>query len=115
MAKCCGNIAESGQHYTRHHCDLWYTDCGCVALDSAEVRSMILAFLATRLGRGLIVVSALVLALIVNNSHQRSIGAEKLVAKIEKATNEKISKATAARRSVDSVPDGGLLDSYRRD
>lgn len=47
--------------------------------------------------------------------NQRAIGAEKVVAKIEKATNEKISKATAARRSVDSIPDGGMFDAYRRD
>ena len=77
----------------------------------------ILALIAAwpRVASGLIIVSALVLALIVNNHHQRAIGAEKVVAKIEKATNEKISKATAARRSVDSIPDGGMFDAYRRD
>lgn len=75
----------------------------------------VLAFLSSRLGQCVVIVTALVLALIVNNHHQRAIGAEKVVAKIEKATNEKISKATAARRSVDSIPDGGMFDAYRRD
>ena len=57
---------------------------------------MILTFLATPLGRGAIVVAALVLALIVNNSHQREIGAKKAVATIEKATNDAIDKAATA-------------------
>lgn len=64
---------------------------------------------------GLILVSALVAALMINNSHQRSIGAQKVAAKIEKATNENVKKADAARRSVDGIPDSGLFDNYRRD
>lgn len=68
-----------------------------------------------RVAGGLIAVYAFVLALIVNNSHQRSIGAEKVVAKIEKATNENVKKAETARRSVDRIPDSGLFDHYRRD
>lgn len=76
---------------------------------------MILTFLATRLGRGLTVAVALVIALLVNNMHQRTIGAQKVVAKIEKATNENVKKADAARRSVDGIPDNGLFDNYRRD
>ena len=75
----------------------------------------VLAFLSSRLGQGVVIVSALVLALIVNNHHQRAIGAEKVVAKIEKATNENVKKAETARRSVDRIPDSGLLDNYRRD
>ena len=76
---------------------------------------MILTFLATRLGRGLTVAVALVIALLVNNMHQRTIGAQKVVAKIEKATNENVKKADAARRSVDGISDNGLFDNYRRD
>lgn len=75
---------------------------------------MILTFLATPIGRGAIVVAALVLALIVNNSHQRSIGAEKVVAKMERATNENVKKADAARRSVDGIPDERLRDKWTR-
>ena len=77
----------------------------------------ILALIAAwpRVASGLIIVSALVLALLVNNHHQRAIGAEKVVAKIEKATNENIKKAETARRSVDRIPDSWLLDNYRRD
>lgn len=75
----------------------------------------VLAFLSSRLGQGVVIVTALVLALIVNNHHQRAIGAEKVVAKIEKATNENVKKAETARRSVDRIPDSGLLDNYRRD
>jgi uncharacterized membrane protein (DUF106 family) len=76
---------------------------------------MILTFLASRLGQGFVIVIALVLALIVNNAHQRSIGAEKVVAKIEKATNENVKKADAARRSVDGVPVERLRDKWTRD
>ncbi|MBK8467844.1 MAG: hypothetical protein IPL32_18690 [Chloracidobacterium sp.] len=77
----------------------------------------ILALIAAwpRVAGGLILVSALVLAFIANNAHQRTIGAQKVVAKIEKATNENVKKADAARRSVDDIPDSGLFDNYRRD
>jgi len=68
-----------------------------------------------RVSGALILFVACGVALILNNSHQRSIGAEKVVAKIEAATNENVKKATAARRSVDRIPDSGLFDSYRRD
>lgn len=50
-----------------------------------------------------------------DKSNQQAIGAQKVVAKIEKATNENVKKADAARRSVDRIPDSGLLDAYRRD
>lgn len=76
---------------------------------------MILTFLATPLGRGAIVVAALVLALIVNNSHQRSIGAQKVVAKMEKAADANAQKAEAARKSVDALPDDRLRDKHFRD
>jgi uncharacterized membrane protein (DUF106 family) len=75
----------------------------------------ILTLLATPLGRGAIVVLALVLALIVNNSHQRSIGAEKVVAKMEKAADANAKKAEAARKSVDAIPDDRLRDKHFRD
>ena len=77
--------------------------------------ALALEFAASKIGRALILLAFGGVALLVNNSHQRSIGAEKVVAKIEKATNEKVHKAEAARRSVDRIPDSGLLDSYRRD
>ena len=76
--------------------------------------ALALEFAASKIGRALILLAFGGVALLVN-SHQRSIGAEKVVAKIEKATNEKVHKAEAARRSVDRIPDSGLLDSYRRD
>lgn len=40
---------------------------------------MILTFLASRLGQGFVIVIALVLALIVNNSHQRDLGAKNVL------------------------------------
>lgn len=76
---------------------------------------MILTLLATPLGRGAIVVAALVLALIVNNSHQRSVGASKLAAKMEKAADANAQKAEAARKSVDALPDDRLRDKHFRD
>ena len=57
---------------------------------------MILTFLATRLGRGLTVAVALVVALLVNNSHQRSIGAEKVLV----ASKENGAKANAKNEAV---------------
>ena len=57
---------------------------------------MVLSFLATPLGRGAIVVSALVLALIVNNSHQRNKGAESVIA----AAKEQGAKANAKNEAV---------------
>lgn len=57
---------------------------------------MIMGLLASRYAGPVIGVVALVVAILVNNAHQRSIGAEKVVAKIEKATNETISKAKSA-------------------
>lgn len=76
---------------------------------------MMLAFLATPLGRGAIVAVALVLALVVNNSHQQRKGAEKVVAKMQKATHENVKKADAARRSVDGIPSERLRDKWTRD
>jgi hypothetical protein len=76
---------------------------------------MVLSFLATPLGRGAVVVAALVLAFLVNNSHQRSIGAEKVVAKMEKAADANAKKAEAARKSVDAIPNDRLRDKHFRD
>lgn len=96
---------------------MWYADGSCFALAESEVLMMIwvLELAASKVGLAVIFVASCVVALIVNNAHQRSIGAEKVVAKIEKATNENVKKADAARRSVDRIPDSGLLDAYRRD
>lgn len=57
---------------------------------------MMLAVLATPLGRGAIVAVALVLALIVNNSHQRSKGAESVLV----ASKEQGAKANAKNEAV---------------
>lgn len=46
---------------------------------------------------------------------QRSVGASKEVAKIEKRATANAQKADAARRSVDAVPADGLWDKYQRD
>lgn len=76
---------------------------------------MILSLLASRYAGPVIIGSALVLALLVNNSHQQRKGAEKVVAKMEKATNENVKKADAARRSVDGIPNERLRDKFTRD
>ena len=47
--------------------------------------------------------------------HQRAIGAERIVAKMEKASNANAKKADAARNSVDKLPDERLRDKYFRD
>jgi hypothetical protein len=57
---------------------------------------MILSFLATRWGGIVAGVLFALVALGVNNLHQQRKGAEKVVAKIEKATNDAISKANSA-------------------
>lgn len=65
------------------------------------------------------VIGAAVLAFVawrvVDVQTQQAAGAQKLAAKIEKATNEKISKGRTARRTVDSIPDERLRDPYFRD
>ncbi len=75
----------------------------------------VITFLASRLGQGVVIVSALVLAFLFNNAHQRSIGASRVVAKMEKAADAKTSKAETARRSVDRIPDERLRDKFFRD
>lgn len=74
---------------------------------------MILAFLATPLGRGAIVAVSVVLALIAWSSDQQRKGAEKVVAKIEKATNDAISKANSA--SAKSAAGRGVRELDYRD
>lgn len=46
---------------------------------------------------------------------QRSVGASKEIAKIEKRATANAQKADAARRSVDRIPDAELHDKYTRD
>jgi cytochrome oxidase assembly protein ShyY1 len=46
---------------------------------------------------------------------QRSVGAAKEVAKIEKRSLANAQKADAARRSVDAIPADELRDKYARD
>ena len=46
---------------------------------------------------------------------QRSVGASKEIAKIEKRSLANAQKADAARRSVDKLPPDGLLDKHFRD
>lgn len=75
----------------------------------------VITFLASRLGQGVVIVSALVLAYLANNAHQRSVGAERVVAKMERAADAKATKAETARRSVDKLPDDRLRDRHFRD
>ena len=62
---------------------------------------------------------AAVVALVVlwqgDRALQRSVGASKEIAKIEKRSLANAQKADAARRSVDKLPPDGLLDKYTRD
>lgn len=76
----------------------------------------ILTLLATPLGRGAIVVVALVLALIVNNSHQQRKGAEKVLV----ASKEQGAKANAKSEAVRTDADrpgaaDRVLKHYCRD
>jgi hypothetical protein len=56
----------------------------------------LLAFVLTPIGRMLAGGGIVALLIVAFGSHQRSIGAAKAVAKIEKATNDAIGKATSA-------------------
>ncbi len=76
---------------------------------------MILSFLATRAGGIVAGVLFALVALGVNNLHQQRKGAEKVVAKMEKASNANAQKAEAARRSADELPPDRLRDGYFRD
>ena len=73
---------------------------------------MILSFLATRAGGIVAGVLFALVALGVNNLHQQRKGAEKVVAKIEKATNDAISKANSASAKSAAGRGVGELD-YR--
>lgn len=65
------------------------------------------------------VAGAIVLALVswraFDIHKQRAIGAERVVAKIERAADAKVSKATSARNRVERIPDERLRDGYFRD
>lgn len=78
----------------------------------------IAAWLGTLWGRvalGAGVVVALVGLRAWDVSNQRAIGAQKTVAKIERAADANAKKADAARRSVERAPGSVLDDRYRRD
>ena len=47
--------------------------------------------------------------------HYQNVGEARAIAKIEKASEVNVQKATAARRSVESIPPDKLDDRYRRD
>lgn len=74
---------------------------------------MILSFLATRAGGIVAGVLFALVALGVNNIHQQRKGAEKVVAKMEKATNDAISKANSA--SAKSAAGRGVRELDYRD
>jgi hypothetical protein len=82
-------------------------------------RAMILAFLATPLGRYLAgALAAFVVFgawLTTRDYKQQAIGAQKLAAKMEKAADANAQKAEAARRSADQLPPDRLRDKYFRD
>lgn len=75
----------------------------------------VVTFLASRLGQGVVIVSALVLAYLANNAHQRRVGAERVVAKMERAADANAKKADVVRRSVDGLPSDRLRDAWTRD
>jgi hypothetical protein len=92
---------------------------GCARDLEKMERAMILAFLATPLGRYLAGAMAAFVVfgawLTTRDYKQQAIGAQKLAAKMEKASDENAKKAEAARRSVDALPPDRLRDKYFRD
>lgn len=75
---------------------------------------MLIPFLLTPLGRLLGTAAILAVAWFGFARHYENKGAEKLAANIERAQDVKVKKATAARRSVDRVPDERLRDQFFR-
>lgn len=73
----------------------------------------ILTFLLSPIGRLIAGAAGVLVIVSVFTSHQRSIGAAKAVAKIERATNEAVSKAQSAGSK--SRAGGGVLDLPYRD
>lgn len=71
----------------------------------------VLAFILTPLGRILAGGGGVLLIVFAYGAHQRSIGAAKAVAKIEKATNDAIGKANSAGSK--SAAGRGLQLGYR--
>ena len=74
--------------------------------------SSIALFLATKLGRYVFAGGVFVALVVGYTMKQRSIGAANAVAKIEKATNEKLDRAGSAGRK--SAAGGGVLNPYYR-
>lgn len=73
----------------------------------------ILTIFLSPIGRLLVGAAGVLVIVSVFASHQRSIGAAKAVAKIEKATNDAISKAGSAGSK--SRSGGGVLNPHYRD
>lgn len=73
----------------------------------------VLAFLLTPLGRLVGAAAGVFFVIVAFASHQRSIGAEKAVAKIERATSNAIGKANSAGHK--SAAGGGVFNPRYRD
>jgi hypothetical protein len=75
---------------------------------------MLLPFLLTPLGRLLGTLAIIAIAWFGFARHYETKGEQKLAAKIEKAQDAKVKKASTARRSVDRIPDERLRDEFFR-
>lgn len=74
----------------------------------------ILTFILTPLGRWVAGALGLLFIVFAFAGHQRSIGAAKVVQKMEARANANAEKAETIRRSVQSTPASGLRDAYTR-
>ena len=76
---------------------------------------LIVKFLSGTLGRALLGALAIGGVWLWVKTYYESKGAAREVARIVEAGQENARKASAARRSVDRIPDGSLRDRYYRD
>lgn len=77
--------------------------------------SMILGFLATRLGQAVVGLAGIVALWAAFALHYEHKGAAKVIAKVEASASRNADKADAARAAVSRLPDSKLKDRYFRD
>lgn len=74
----------------------------------------LLAFLATGLGRWTAIGGMMFVAWFGFASHYKKVGAERVTAQIEEATNEAVSKANSAGSKSSNPKSRGVLNPYYR-
>lgn len=76
---------------------------------------IIIGFLATTIGRWAVLCGMVLVAWFGFASHYKKVGAERVTAQVEKATNEAVSNAASAGNKSADPQSRGVLNKYYRD